>query len=380
VRRCHLNNCPVGVATQDPKYRAKFKGEVDHVVNFFNAVSEETRQHMAALGVRKLDDLIGRTQYLRQRKLPDHPKANLVDLSRILADVAAEAGEDIPRICLRDRNDGIHEAPLDDQIIADLGDKVENGVAASHSYEVKNTHRNIGTKLSGQVAKHHGDRGLAEGTFDIQLSGSAGQSFATFLCGGIRLTLTGEANDYVGKGMAGGEIRILPPENRSFVASENSILGNTVMYGASGGRLFANGRGGERFCVRNSGGTAVVEGIGDHGCEYMTNGTVVVLGETGKNFGAGMSGGQAFIYDDSERFEKLFNPEMVEIVRLDEGDEEAANLKSLVEAHRDATGSGKAAELLENWSASLAKFWMVRPKSDVADAPVEKKADAPAKA
>ncbi|MCG8602279.1 MAG: glutamate synthase large subunit [Verrucomicrobiales bacterium] len=380
VRRCHLNNCPVGVATQDPKYRAKFKGEVDHVVNFFNAVSEETRQHMAALGVRKLDDLIGHTSYLRQRKLPDHPKANLVDLSRILTDVAAEAGEDLPRICLRDRNDGIHEAPLDDQILADLGDKVEKGEAAALSYEVKNTHRNIGTKLTGQVAKHHGDRGLAEGTFDIQLSGSAGQSFATFLCGGIRLTLTGEANDYVGKGMAGGEIRILPPKDRSFVASENSILGNTVMYGASGGHLFANGRGGERFCVRNSGGTAVVEGIGDHGCEYMTNGTVVVLGDTGKNFGAGMSGGQAFIYDEAERFEKLFNPEMVEIVRLGEEDAEAKELKSLVEAHQSATGSEKAAELLEDWSASLARFWLVRPKSDVADAPVVKKADAPAKA
>lgn len=375
VRRCHLNNCPVGVATQDPKYRAKFKGKVEHVVNFFNAVSQEVREHMAALGVRKLDELIGHTSYLRQRELPDHPKANLIDLSRILNDVGAAAGQDLPRICLRDRNDGLHEPPLDDQIIADLGDKIENKEAASLSYEVKNTHRNVGTKLTGVVAKRWGDHGLPEGTIDINLSGSAGQSFATFLCGGIRLTLTGEANDYVGKGMAGGEIRIKPPENRSFKASENSILGNTVMYGASGGHLFANGRGGERFCVRNSGGTAVVEGIGDHGCEYMTNGTVVVLGETGKNFGAGMSGGVAYIYDEAERFEKLFNPEMVEIIRLDPESEHSSELNALIQRHEGATGSEKAAEILKDWEAALGRFWRVQPKSDVADAPVEKKQD-----
>ena len=379
VRRCHLNNCPVGVATQDPKYRAKFKGEVDHVVNFFNAVSEETREYMAKLGVRKLDDLIGQTKYLRQRELPDHPKANLVDLSRILADVGSEAGEELPRICLRDRNDGIHEPPLDDQILADLGDKIEKKEAASLNYKVKNTHRNIGTKLTGEVARLHGDHGLEEGTIDIQLEGSAGQSFATFLCGGIRLTLTGEANDYVGKGMAGGEIRIKPPANRSFDPSENSILGNTVMYGASGGKLFANGRGGERFCVRNSGGTAVVEGIGDHGCEYMTNGTVIVLGETGKNFGAGMSGGEAFIFDEAERFEKLYNPEMVEIHRLEAGDEHAEKLKALIEEHVEATESEKGRQILEDWSATLGRFWRVRPKSDVADAPAAKPAAAAAK-
>ena len=327
---------------------------------------------MARLGVRKLDDLIGQTKYLKQREVPEHPKANLVDLSRILADVGSQVSEDLPRICLRDRNDGIHEPPLDDQILDDLGDKIEKKERASLSYDVKNTHRNIGTKLSGAVAKLHGDHGVEEGTFDIQLSGSAGQSFATFLCGGIKLTLTGEANDYVGKGMAGGEIIIKPNAERSFDPSENSILGNTVMYGASGGHLFANGRGGERFCVRNSGGTAVVEGIGDHGCEYMTNGTVVVLGETGKNFGAGMSGGAAYILDEEERFEKLFNPEMVETVRLSEDDARATELKALVQAHVEATGSEKGQSLLDDWSGALAKFWRVQPKKDVADAPVAK--------
>ncbi|MEM1444008.1 MAG: glutamate synthase subunit alpha, partial [Verrucomicrobiota bacterium] len=259
----------------------------------------------------------------------------------------------------------------DKEILEDLGDKVEKGEPAQLSYKVKNTYRNIGTKLAGQVAKHFGDRGLKEGTFDIHLFGSAGQSFGTFLCGGIRLTLTGEANDYVGKGMAGGEIRIKPAEDRGFVAADNSILGNTVMYGASGGRLFANGQGGERFCVRNSGGTAVVEGIGDHGCEYMTNGTVVVLGPTGSNFGAGMSGGRAFIYDEKGRFEKLYNPEMIEIVRLEENGEAAATLKKLVEDHFEATESEKAKEILDNWSEALADFWCAQPKGGLAEKPAK---------
>jgi len=375
VRRCHLNNCPVGVATQDPKYRAKFKGQVDHVVNFFNAVSDEVRQHMAMLGVRRLDDLIGRTEYLRQRRLPEHPKANLVDLSRILADVEEGAGVELSRICKQERNDGIHDPPLDEQILEDLGDRITRKQPASLSYEVKNTHRNIGTRLSGVVARAHRNHGLPEGTIDIALEGSAGQSFGTFLCGGIRLTLTGEANDYVGKGMAGGEIVIKAPENRSFDPARNSILGNTVMYGATAGRLFANGSGGERFCVRNSGGVAVVEGIGDHGCEYMTNGSVVVLGLTGKNFGAGMSGGAAYIFDEEDRFEPLYNPEMVEIVRLEEGSDASQLLKALIEDHVDATGSEIGRRVLDDWTASLAKFWRVQPKSDVAEAPAKKPAD-----
>ncbi|MEX2581132.1 MAG: glutamate synthase large subunit [Verrucomicrobiales bacterium] len=381
VRRCHLNTCPVGVATQDPKYRSKFKGKVEHVVNFFNAVSQEVRQHMAELGVRELDELIGQTKYIRQRRVPNHPKANLIDLSRVLADVGEELDEDVPRICLRDRNDGIHEPPLDDRILSELGDKIAKKEPAELSYEVRNTHRNIGTKLSGAVAKLHGDKGLPEGTIDISLTGSAGQSFGTFLCGGIRLTLVGEANDYVGKGMCGGEIVIKAPENRSFDPSENSIMGNTVMYGASGGHLFANGLAGERFCVRNSGGTAVVEGIGDHGCEYMTNGTVVVLGGTGKNFGAGMSGGEAFIFDEEGRFEKLFNPEMVEIQRVSEGSTEVEHLRTLIEHHVEIAGSGKGRKILEDWSAAVKKFWHVHPRGKAAsEAAMEEMGTSAAKA
>ena len=362
VRRCHLNNCPVGVATQDPKYRSKFKGEVEHVVNFFNAVAEETRQHMAGLGVHKLDDLVGQVRYLKQRKVTGHPKANLIDLSSVLADPGKDLEGNAPRFCTVPRNDGNHQPPLDDRIIAEAAAAIETGESVSLNYEVKNTNRNIATKLSGAVADRHGNDGLPDGTIRISLEGSAGQSFGTFLCGGVQLTLTGEANDYVGKGMCGGEIVIRPPENRSFVASENSIVGNTVMYGASGGVLFACGRGGERFCVRNSGGVAVIEGIGDHGCEYMTNGKVVVLGPTGKNFGAGMSGGLAYILDEEDRFEKLYNPEMVEISRLHLNHQETGPLRELIERHGEATGSEKAAAVLEDWERAVAKFWRVGPK------------------
>ncbi len=369
VRRCHLNTCPVGIATQDPKYRAKYKGEVEHVVNFFNAVSQECREHMAKLGVRKLDDLIGQTKYIKQRHVPDHPKANLLDFSKLLTDVAAESDKDLPRICQQDRNDGLHAAPLDDKIIGDARLAIREKTPITLEYDVKNTNRNICTKLTGAIADQHGNHGLPDGTVNINLKGSAGQSFATFLCGGIRVTLTGEANDYVGKGMCGGEIIVRPPEKRAFEPSENSIVGNTVMYGATGGTLYANGRAGERFCVRNSGGTAIVEGVGDHGCEYMTNGLVAILGPTGKNFGAGMSGGRAFIYDTEYVFEKTYNPEMVEIVRVDPDSTDEADLKKLVYQHLEYTDSARAREILADWDTARQKFWLVRPKSTVADAP-----------
>jgi glutamate synthase (NADPH/NADH) large chain/glutamate synthase (ferredoxin) len=365
VRRCHLNNCPVGVATTDPKYRAKFKGEVEHVVNFFNAVSEETREIMATLGVRRLDDLIGKPKFLKQRHVPDHPKANTLDLSKILHDVAAEAGEDLPRICRIDRNDGVHAHPLDDKIIHAARSAIRDKQPVSLEYKVKNTNRNIGTKLSGEVAGVHGNHGLPEGTIDVKLRGSAGQSFGTFLAGGIRLTLTGEANDYVGKGMCGGEIIIRPNAERKFTAGDNSIMGNTVMYGATGDHLFANGQAGERFCVRNSGGTAVVEGIGDHGCEYMTNGTVLILGSTGKNFGAGMSGGVAFVLDLEDKFSKLYNDEMIEIVPLDV--EADINLvKSLIYSHLESTDSERAKEILSDWETYRKKFHKVQTRSGIA--------------
>ncbi len=366
VRKCHLNNCPVGVATQDPKYRAKFKGEVEHVVNFFNAVAEDVRRHLAQLGVRKMDEIIGHPGFLKQREVPNHPKANTLNLGAILKDVAKDVGEDLPRAHRWERNDGLHAEALDVRIIKDVAQTLEDGkTPISKSYPVVNTNRNVGTRLAGEVAKKWANHGIPDGTIDLQFSGSAGQSFGTFLCGGIRMTLTGEANDYVGKGMCGGEIILKAPEKRGFVPGENSILGNTVMYGSTGGKLFANGRAGERFCVRNSGGTAIVEGVGDHGCEYMTNGFVVILGRTGKNFGAGMSGGTAYILDRKDRFDTLINPEMIEVVDL-EDEADIAAVKALIEQHRDYTNSERAEEVLSDWDASLKLFRKVQPKRKAA--------------
>jgi glutamate synthase (NADPH/NADH) large chain/glutamate synthase (ferredoxin) len=367
VRQCHLNNCPVGIATQDPKYRAKFKGEVEHVVNFFNAVAYDVRKHLAQIGVRSLQELIGRPEFLRQREVPGHPKANRIDLSRVLVDVSKQAGRDLDRVSRQSRNDGIHDAPLDDTIIRDVAGTIEDAkTPVTVSYDVVNTNRNIGTRLSGRIAKrHNGNHVIPDGTIDIRLRGSAGQSLGTFLCGGVRLTLTGEANDYVGKGMCGGEIIVRAPEVRGFRPGENAIIGNTVMYGATGGRLFANGRAGERFCVRNSGGVAVVEGVGDHGCEYMTDGMVVILGPTGKNFGAGMSGGAAYIHDNLEHMELMLNDEMVNIVPFDE-EEDIANIRALIEQHLQLTGSEVAAAMLADWPAAVARIVKVAPKKDVA--------------
>ncbi|MEM7010374.1 MAG: glutamate synthase large subunit, partial [Verrucomicrobiota bacterium] len=380
VRRCHLNNCPVGVATTDPKWREKFTGKPEHVVNFFNAVSHEVRERLASLGVSKLDDLIGRPEFLRQREIPDHPKANTVDLSRILKDVSKEAGQEMPRIRQWDRNKIEGEPPLDEQIIKDVQGTIDDGeTKISVSYEVKNTNRNVGTMLSGAIAEKWANDGIKDGTIDIRLSGSAGQSLGTFLCGGVRLTLTGEANDYVGKGMAGGEIIVRAPEERGFEAADNSIIGNTVMYGATAGHLFANGRAGERFCVRNSGGVAVVEGSGDHCCEYMTGGLVVILGRTGKNFGAGMSGGFAFAYDEDGHFDIKLNAGMVEVHDLTD-QEDIDTVKALIRRHFEYTGSERAKEILENWDEARAKFRKVQPKANVAvkiesdEKPAEKKA------
>ena len=362
VRQCHLNTCPVGVATQDPKLRAKFKGDPEHVIRFFDAVAQEAREIMASLGVRSIDELVGRPEFLRQREIPDHPKANTIDLSKVLRSVSAEEGEDLPRLWNGKRNDGIHRPPIDDKILQQAHGAIQKQEPVTLPFKVRNTNRNIGTKLAGEIAYIHGNHGLPEGTITLNLEGSAGQSLGTFLCGGIRIVLTGEANDYVGKGMCGGEIVIRPRSGIKFAPHENSILGNTVMYGATGGRLFANGRAGERFCVRNSGGTAVVEGVGDHGCEYMTGGTVVVLGKFGKNFGAGMSGGVAYLLDETGTFDALHNPEMIKGEPL--GDpREIEMLKGLIEDHHEATESPRAAEILDDWKNKQKQFVRVGPKS-----------------
>jgi len=380
VRKCHLNNCPVGVATTDPKWRAKFKGTPEQVVNFFNAVSEECREIMASLGVRKLDGLIGHPEFLKQRHVPDHPKANTVDLSPVLKNVIPETAkafgikeEEISRICTEERNDGIHLPELDIKIIEDI--KEQLGISElseladrgpiTLDYGIINTNRNLGTRLSGRVAEHFGKPGLPCGSIVLNLTGSAGQSCGTFLAHGVQLNIIGEANDYVGKGMSGGRITVKPHVNHQFDAAKNSIVGNTCLYGATGGRLFVNGRAGERFGVRNSGANAVVEGCGDHGCEYMTNGLIVILGKTGQNFGAGMSGGTAYVYDEDGVFQSRINTEMIAALPV-QREQDIAEAKALIEDHAKLTGSPRATELLTNWKKTSKKLIRVIPKTKAA--------------
>lgn len=395
VRKCHLNTCPVGIATTDPKFRAKFKGTPEMVINYFTAVAEEARRYMAKIGVRTLDELIGRPEFLKQRHIPDHPKANTLDLSALLKDVVptlakslGTPAQSISRICAKTRNDGLTKPELDLQILKDLVAAVSKRPApespeygegsvspevleaiqllpdrppVSLTYDVINTNRNIGTRLSGRIAEVHGDRGLPANSIHITCHGTAGQSFGTFLVGGVKLELIGEANDYVGKGMAAGEIIIRVSDTAKFEAATNTICGNTCLYGATGGKLFANGRAGERFAVRNSGATTVVEGVGDHGCEYMTNGSVVILGKTGKNFGAGMSGGTAYVYDVDGKFFSRVNSEMVVALPIRRA-QDIAEVKALIELHQSHTGSVQAATLLANWEETTLKLVRVIAK------------------
>jgi glutamate synthase (NADPH/NADH) large chain/glutamate synthase (ferredoxin) len=291
--------------------------------------------------------------------VPDHPKANTLDLSRLLFD-SCGTDDSQPRYCTRSRNDGLHERPLDDIILQDAMDAITDGVKMSLNYKIRNVNRSVGTRVSGEIGYQYGKEGLPEGTLTLQLEGSAGGSLGAFLAPGLRLVLTGEANDYVGKGMSGGEIVVRPCPSARFAPHENSIIGNTCLYGATAGVLFANGRAGERFAVRNSGGVAVVEGIGDHGCEYMTGGTIVVLGPTGKNFGAGMTGGMAYVLDVEERFTDLYNSGLVVTERLTE--EDKVVLQQLIYRHLEATGSVRAKEILADWQRFAGSFWKVIPR------------------
>jgi glutamate synthase domain-containing protein 2/glutamate synthase domain-containing protein 1/glutamate synthase domain-containing protein 3 len=359
VRQCHLNTCPVGIATQDEKLRGKFKGTAEGVVNYLNAVAQEVREIMAGLGARKLTDLIGRTEFLEQISLPDHPKANTLDLSKLLH--VPDIDPQIVRYNTWERNDKADDISLDERILQEVKSTLQTRKPVTLKYKVRNVHRCIGTSLSGEIAYHFGNSPLADRTINLELSGSAGQSFGVFLVKGIRMKLIGEANDYVGKGMSGGEIVVVPPKNTKFDPSTNIICGNTCLYGATGGKLFAYGRAGERFAVRNSGASAVVEGVGDHGCEYMTNGIVVVLGPTGKNFGAGMSGGRAFLLDDATASTPpLVNTDMVSVGSLADEAEETL-LKGLIYEHLEATDSARARKILGAWDTYKKLVQVIRP-------------------
>jgi glutamate synthase (NADPH/NADH) large chain/glutamate synthase (ferredoxin) len=366
ARQCHLNTCPVGVATQREDLRAKFPGKPEHVVNFFTFVAQEVREHLAEIGVRRLDQIIGRADLLRLRDNARYPKTANVDLSPLFYQF--EEHPNNPHRALEGRNDRPADQPIDDVILQDARDAITHGRPLTLQYVLRNTDRTVGGRIAGEIAYAHGDQGLAEDTLTLQFRGTAGQSFGAFNIAGMRLELEGEACDYVGKMMHGGTIVIKPHADEEFPWHENVIIGNTVFYGATGGFLFAAGTAGERFGVRNSGGVAVVEGVGDHGCEYMTRGTVVVLGETGLNFGAGMSGGLAFVYDASKTLEKRFNPDMVGLHRV-ETEEHKTQLKELVERHARETGSPHAQRLLGNWDAEIAQFWAVIPKPEKAPAP-----------
>ena len=379
MRKCHLNTCPVGVATQDPLLRAKFKGQPEHVVNFFFYVAEEVRQIMAQLGIRSFNDLIGRTDLLDKARAISHWKAKGLDFTKVFHQPDVPASE--PRFHVEEQDHGLEKA-LDHKLIAQARPAIDKGEKVSFISAVKNVNRTVGAMLSGEVAKKYGHEGLPDDTIHIQLQGTAGQSAGAFLAHGITLDLVGEGNDYVGKGLAGGRIIVRPNTEFRGRACENMIVGNTVLYGAVGGEAFFSGVAGERFAVRNSGAAAVVEGTGDHGCEYMTGGTVVVLGDTGRNFAAGMSGGLAFIYDPNGEFAAKCNTAMVALEPVLASDEQEAKvdraiwhsikrggevqtdeaiLKGLIERHFKHTGSARARQLLDDWKNVRSKFVKVFP-------------------
>ena len=362
LRICHLNNCATGVATQNEKLRKDhFIGLPDMVVNYFRFVAEETRELMASLGVRRLTDLIGRTDLL-DLSAGDTPRQGRLKLDKLLSH--GSTPDDAPRCSQQARNPSFDKGELAERMVADAIDTIRRGGTIELAYEVANVNRSIGARLSGEIAKAHGSRGLPDDSLRIRLTGSAGQSLGVWNHKGLTITLEGDANDYVGKGMGGGRLVIYPPRVASFEAHRNTLIGNTCLYGATGGELYAAGMGGERFGVRNSGALAVVEGIGDHGCEYMTGGTVLVLGETGLNFGAGMSGGMAFVVDDSGDFIARTNKEMVELTRIvsDETEPFRVFFKAQLERHQALTGSARARALLDEFDATLGRVWLVKPK------------------
>jgi glutamate synthase (NADPH/NADH) large chain len=355
MRVCHLDTCPVGVATQNPKLRAKFSGKAEFVVNFFEYIAEEVREHLAALGFRTVEEAIGQTEVLDTRHAIEHWKANGLDLSPILH-LPSELGENDARSCITRQDHGLDKA-LDNTLIQLAEGALDQGDPVRLDLPVRNVNRTVGTMLGYELTRRWGGEGLPDNTIDVTLTGTAGQSFGAFVPRGITLRLVGDANDYVGKGLSGGRITVRPDLNAQFAAENNIIAGNVILYGATSGEMFLRGQVGERFCVRNSGALAVVEGVGDHACEYMTGGRVVVLGPIGRNFAAGMSGGIAYLLDLNRG---RINPEMVDLDPLD--DEDRAFLADAVTRHHAETGSVVAHALLADWDAALARFGKVMPK------------------
>ena len=358
MRKCHLNTCPVGIATQDPVLRKKFAGEPEHVVNYLFMVAEEAREIMAELGFRGINELIGRTDVLETRAAVDHWKADGLDLTPILTP-ALKTHEAADVYCTTQQDHGLEHA-LDNRLIEMSLDAIHHGKRVQLELPIGNTNRTVGTMLSHNVVKIWGERALPVDTIHITFKGSAGQSFGAFLARGITLELEGDSNDYVGKGLSGGRLIVYPPRQSTFAAEDNVLIGNVALYGATRGRAFFRGRAAERFCVRNSGARAVIEGVGDHACEYMTGGRAVILGPTGRNFAAGMSGGIAYIWDEHGDFNTKCNMGTVDLDPVD-AEEDAAELRELIEQHKEYTGSKRAEQILDAWPDVLSQFVKVMP-------------------
>jgi glutamate synthase domain-containing protein 2/glutamate synthase domain-containing protein 3 len=358
MRKCHLNTCSVGIATQDPVLRKQFKGQPEHVINFFFFLAEQVRQYMAELGFRTVDEMVGRVDMLDVAPAVDHWKARGLDFSSILYNPPVPSR--VARRCVHSQDHGLNGA-LDHQLVEHSLDALLSLSPLEINLPVRNIHRSVGTMLSGEVARRYGASGLPDETLRIHLNGSAGQSLGAFLAKGITITLEGEANDYVGKGLSGGRVVVFPPRGSGFAPEENIIIGNVALYGATSGDAFFNGVAGERFAVRNSGATAVVEGVGDHGCEYMTNGLVLVLGACGRNFAAGMSGGIAYVFDEQGDFaEKRCNLDSVDLEPLLES-EDVQVVRDMITRHKELTDSGRAKWILDNWRDAVSHFIKVFP-------------------
>ena len=357
LRKCHLNTCSVGIATQDPELRKMFNGKPEHVINYFFFVAEELRQIMAEMGFRTINEMVGRMDRLDTREAVAHWKAQGLDFSNLLH--MPDVPDSVATYCREEQDHGLERA-LDNQLIEQCIDAIDAKKSVSLDLPISNRNRTVGTTLSYEIARRHGNDALPDDTITIDFTGSAGQSFSAFLAKGVTMRVRGDANDYFGKGLSGGKVIIAPPAEVSFTPEENIIVGNVVLYGATGGKAFIRGVAGERFAVRNSGAETVVEGVGDHGCEYMTRGKVVVLGPTGRNFAAGMSGGEAFVLDEHGEFEALCNMELVGLESVEDAEDERG-LRSLIEEHHRHTGSANARRVLDDWEAMLPKFVKVMP-------------------
>jgi glutamate synthase (NADPH/NADH) large chain len=371
LRICHLNNCATGVATQHNVLRSKyFTGLPEMVMNYFQFVAREVREILASLGVRSIQDLIGHTEYLRILE-GETPKQRKLDLAPLLS--TAGLSRDVPQFCATPSNAPFDKGELAERMVGDMLPAIEAKTGGEWRYEVKNFNRSVGARLSGEIARRWGNYGMEDAPLSVRLTGNVGQSFGVWNAGGLHLYLEGDANDYVGKGMAAGKIVLRHPRNARYVAKDTIIMGNTCLYGATGGHLFAAGLAGERFAVRNSGAIAVIEGAGDHCCEYMTGGVVCVLGRTGVNFGAGFTGGFAYVLDLDRNFVDRYNHELIDISRIhaESMQSHLQHLEGLLEQHVAETGSAWAEEIVNDLRSYIGKFWVVKPKAASIDSLIE---------